>query len=244
MHGPPDLNTQRAYYDDRWRAAVTRANLPQLGRAIAILEGLRALGQRDPRILDLGCGTGWLSVILGRFGPTTGIDLSPVAIERARQLYPDVEFVAGDLFSASLPQGAFDVVVGVQVIEHVEDPAQFLNLVADVLRPGGHLLLITDNPWNLARWKPRTLEHFAGTPQPIQKRLTARELRALLRPRFRLKRLGTILPGYGERGFLRIANSVKLGRLLAILGLRDVFHRVLLRAGGGLLIFVRAQRRE
>ncbi len=243
MPRPPDLDTQRIYYDDRWRQAAT-ANLPQLGRAIAILEGVLALGHRHPRILDLGCGTGWLSAILGRFGPTTGIDLSTVGIERARQLYPDVEFVAGDLFSAALPHGTFDIVVAVQVIEHVEDQVGFLNLVADALRPGGHVLLITDNPWNLARWKPETLERFAGPPQPIQKRLSASELRRLLSPRFRLKRLSTILPGYGDRGVLRAAHSVKLGRLLATLGLRDAFHRVLLNVGGGLLLFACAQRRE
>lgn len=243
MPEPPDLDTQRVYYDERWRPATT-ANLPQLGRAIAILDGLLVLEQRRPRILDIGCGTGWLSAILGRFGPTTGIDLSTAAIERARQLHPDVEFVAGDLFSTAWPHGTFDVVVGVQVIEHVEDQFGFLNVVADVLRPGGHVLLITDNPWNLARWQPETLERFAGTPQPIQKRLSARELRRLLSPRFRLRRLSTILPGYGDRGVLRAANSVKLGGLLATLGLRDAFHRVLLNAGCGLLIFACAQRRE
>jgi SAM-dependent methyltransferase len=243
MRTMPELSAQREYYDDRWRR-TSRANLPQLGRAIAILEGLRAMEQKDPRILDLGCGTGWLSGILGRFGPTTGLDLSSAAIERARQLYPDVGFVAGDLFSAPLPHRAFDAVVSLQVIEHVEDQGRFVDRVADVLRPGGHLLLITDNPWNIAHWRPGEFERFAGPPQPIQKRLTRRELRRLLSPRFRLRRLGTILPGYGDRGILRAAHSVKLGRLLGAVRLRGAFHRLLLGAGFGLLLFAHAQRRD
>lgn len=238
----PDLNAQRGYYDDRWRHAP-RANLLQLGRAVAILEGLHAVGQRHPRILELGCGTGWLSAILGCFGPTTGVDLSSVAIEQATRLYPGVEFIAGDMFSVPLPGDTFDVVVSVQVIEHLEDPTRFVSLIADVLRPGGHLLLITDNPWNIARWRSEELERFAGPPQPIQKRLTGAELRHLLNPRFRLTRLHTVLAGYGDRGVLRVAHSVRLARLLTNLGLLGPFHRALLSAGFGLLIFVHGQRR-
>jgi SAM-dependent methyltransferase len=236
-----DLDDQRAYYDERWRC-VTRANSLQMARAIAILEDLQAVEQRDPKILDIGCGTGWLSSILGRFGPTTGLDLSPVAIDRARRLYPDVEFIAGDLLSASLPPDAFDVVVAVQVIEHIEDQARFTDLVADTLRPAGHLLLVTDNPWNLARWHPVELERFAGAPQPVQRSLTGRALRTLLSPRFERVRWRTILPGYGHRGVLRAAHSVKLGNVLAAAGLYRAYQRLLLGAGFGLLTVAHARR--
>lgn len=240
--GGPDLDRQRAHYDERWRS-VGHASLPQLGRAIAILEGLQAVEQKDPQILDLGCGTGWLAGILGRFGPTTGVDLSPGAIGRAMERHPDVRFLCGDLFTLSLPPEGFDVVVSVQVIEHVEDPARFVNLAADLLRPGGHLLLITDNPRNLRRWRREALADYAGMPQPIQRQLTREQLAALLAPRFHIERQRTLLAGYGDRGILRLAHSVKLGKALRTLGLLDVFHRGLLRAGLGLVAFVHARRR-
>ncbi len=238
----PDIATQRAYYDERWRHA-TYANLLQLQRAMAILDGLRTLRLRIPRILDLGCGTGWLAAILGRFGPTTGVDLSPVAIRRAQALYPDVEFMAGDFFELPLSSDVFDVAVSVQVIDHMEDQARFVRLLARVLKRGGHVLLITNNAWNLSHWTDAALDDFSGGLQPIEKWLTAKQLKELLAPHFKVKRLDTILAGYGHRGIFRLVNSGKAASALRRLGLSGWYERVLLRAGFGLLLFAVAERR-
>ena len=238
----PDLDSQRAYYDERW-SKIKYANRWQAGRASAVLDGLRRIGQEAPRILDLGCGTGWLTAILAQFGPTTGVDLSPLAIAQAKQRYSDVEFLAGDFFEVPLPRGAFDVVVTSQVIEHLEDQRRFVDLVADLLRPGGHLLMVTDNDWNLARWDPEALAQFRGVPQPIQRRTTRRQLRALLAPRFTLTRLRSIIPGHGQCGLLRVAHSPRLIRVLRRVDLLDAYCSGLLRLGCGLLLFILAQRR-
>lgn len=242
MRTTPHIDAQRAYYDERW-APAEYANLLQLDRAIAVLDGLRMLGPRSPRILDLGCGTGWLAGILGRFGPTTGIDLSPLAIHRAQTLYPDVRFMAGSFFDLELPDEAFDVVVSVQVLDHMEDQPRFVDLVARLLARGGHLILITPNAWNLAHWTRPDLEKFSGGLQPIERWLTPRELRVLLTPQFRVKRLHTILPGFGNQGIFRIAHSRKLARLLKALGVFSLYQWALLRAGFGLVIFTVAERR-
>jgi SAM-dependent methyltransferase len=185
----PDIDSQRAYYDERWMR-VTHANLWQAGRAIAVLDGLRRIGKDSPRMLDLGCGTGWLTAILAQFGPTTGVELSPLAINRAREQYPDIEFLSGDFFTVPLPRGTFDVVVSCQVMEHVDVPQRFVDLVAEVLKPDGHLLLVTDNWWNIARWGPGEFARFAGAPQPIQHRPSVREFKQLLRTRFTVQRFG------------------------------------------------------
>jgi SAM-dependent methyltransferase len=242
MSSGPDLDSQRVYYDERW-ARMTHANPLQAGRAAAVLDGMRRIGRPSPRILDLGCGTGWLTAILGQFGPTTGVDLSPLAIEQAKKRFPELEFLAGSLFDVPLPRGAFDIVVTCQVVEHVEDQRRFVDLLADLLRPDGHLLLVTDNAWNLARWDPEALARFAGAPQPIQRRATPRQLRTLLAPRFSIRRLRTLLPGHGDRGLLRFAHSARWTRVLERAGLRDAYHAGLLRMGFGLVVFVSAQRR-
>ena len=198
---------------------------------------------RSPRILDLGCGTGWLASILGRFGPTTAVDLSPVAISRAQALYPDVEFIAGDFFDLQLPSEAFDVVVSVQVIDHMEDQARFVDLAARLLRRGGHLILITTNAWNVSHWTPAHFLNFAGELQPIEHWLTPKQLKSLLISQFRVRRLRTILPGYGTLGIFRVANSVKLARILRGLGIFTIYQDILLRLGFGLVIFTVAERR-
>ena len=241
--GVPDIEAQRSYYDERW-AKAQHANPWQLQRAIAVLEGLRMINRRSPRILDVGCGTGWLTSILGRFGPTTGIDLSPVAIRRARVLYPDVTFIAGDLFDFESWSAVFDVVVSVQVIDHMEDQARFVEHVARLLTPGGHCILVTTNARNVSYWTLEHFERFAAGFQPIERWLTPGQLQFLLVPNFRLRRLWTILPIFGDRGIFRVAGSVKLARTLERLGVLGAYQRILLRAGFGLVMAAVADRRS
>lgn len=238
----PDIETQRAFYDKRW-ADIQYANLWQLQRAIAVLDGLRMINQRSPRILDLGCGTGWLTSILGRFGPTMGVDLSPVAIRKAQALYPDIKFIEGDLWNLELPSHSFDIVVSVQVIDHMDDQARFIELVARVLAPGGHLILVTTNARNVSYWTRQSFESFFTGLQPIEQWLTPGGLRSLLRPYFRLRRLWTILPIFGNLGVFRILGSVKLARTLDALGVLCLYQRALLYAGFGLVMASVAERR-
>jgi 2-polyprenyl-3-methyl-5-hydroxy-6-metoxy-1,4-benzoquinol methylase len=237
----PDIEAQRAFYDKRWTDAQY-ANRWQLQRAIAVLEGLRMINKPSPRILDLACGTGWLASMLGRFGPTMGVDLSPVAIHRAQVLYPDIRFVAGDLFDLELPSQSFDVVVSVQVIDHMDNQARFIELVARLLAPGGHLILVTTNARNVSYWTPQHFERFASGLQPIERWLTPRELKSLLLPYFRPRRIWTILPIFGDRGVFRFLGSVKLARALGALGVLGVYESALLRAGFGLVMVSVAER--
>lgn len=236
----PDIDVQRAYYDDRW-ARETYANLLQLQRAIAILDGLRMLGLRSPRILDLGCGTGWLTAILGCFGPATGIDLSPLAIQKAQACYPDIRFIAADLSSMGTTDETFDVVVSQEVIEHVENQSRYLDLVSRFLRPGGYLILTTPNAWNLAHWTEDSIKDWGL--QPVEQWLTRRQLRSLLQSQFKVIHLRTIILGYGTQGVFRVVNSTKLATILKLLGLFPLYESVLERLGFGLHIFVIAQRR-
>ncbi|WP_164885097.1 class I SAM-dependent methyltransferase [Rubrivivax rivuli] len=96
------------------------------------------------RVLDLGCGNGWLTAALARCGfEATGLDLSHSGIQIARAAHPEVPFHQGD---ALLPppaawQGRFDAVVAVETVDHVARPEQLLAHALQVLRPGGLLLL-------------------------------------------------------------------------------------------------------
>jgi 2-polyprenyl-6-hydroxyphenyl methylase/3-demethylubiquinone-9 3-methyltransferase len=101
------------------------------------------------RVLDIGCGGGLLSEALARRGAdVTGIDLSPGMIEVAR-LHAQDQGLALEYRLASAPElartaaGTFDVIVCMELIEHVEDPAALLAAAAALLRPGGQLFLST-----------------------------------------------------------------------------------------------------
>ncbi|HYT50500.1 MAG TPA: class I SAM-dependent methyltransferase [Pyrinomonadaceae bacterium] len=110
-----------------------------------IIEGFvekicRDIGKRKPRILDVGCGTGANLQMLSQFGAAEGVDVSSEALEfcRARGL-TNVKQGAAE----TLPHGdaSFDLVTGLDVIEHLDDDVAGLREMRRVLRPGGRALL-------------------------------------------------------------------------------------------------------
>lgn len=208
----PPLSEQQEYWDQRWQATST-ANAWSRRRGDAILELLRALRLPTPRILDLGCGTGWFTERLSSLGPATGIDLSEAAISQARSRYPRRQFLAGNLFEMSLPQAYFDVVVSQEVIAHVTDQTGYLQRVARTLKAGGYLVLTTANKFVMDRLGPNEFPPQGAAH--VEQYLTMRQLERLISPRFRVLRKRVILP-MGQRGILRVVNSYKLNRLLQL----------------------------
>src|SRR6187551_1149721 len=58
---------------------------------------------RDARILDVGCGTGWLGNSLLPFGKVWATDLSQAAVSEGMKQYPEVQFIQGDFLTLDLP---------------------------------------------------------------------------------------------------------------------------------------------
>lgn len=234
------IEAQRAYYDRRW-TATGDMNPLERERAATILALLGRTGLREPRILDLGCGRGRLTAMLSEVGRATGVDLSAEAVAAARARWPQVEWIAGDLFALDLPRGAFDAVVSQEVLEHVEDQPRYLEIAAEALRPGGFLVITTPNRWVQTRRSPA--EHEAWGLQPIEKWVDRRQLRRLLEPRFETLDLRTIVAGYGSRGALKVVNSPRLRRLLGALRVGNAYDALRCRLGMGLHLVALARRR-
>lgn len=96
------------------------------------------------RVLDLGCGNGWLTAALARCGfETSGLDLSHSGIQIARASHPEVAFHQGDALQPppAAWQGRFDAVVAVETVDHVAHPDRLLAHAMQMLRPGGLVLL-------------------------------------------------------------------------------------------------------
>jgi cyclopropane fatty-acyl-phospholipid synthase-like methyltransferase len=97
------------------------------------------------QILDLGCGCGVpVGRVLAGRGTLTGVDISPVQIERARQLVPAGKFICADMSGVDFEAGQFDAIVAFFAIIHVpvvEQPELFQK-ISRWLKPGG-LLMIT-----------------------------------------------------------------------------------------------------
>jgi 2-polyprenyl-3-methyl-5-hydroxy-6-metoxy-1,4-benzoquinol methylase len=228
------MDAQKRFYDLRWENAEA-ISAWSAQRATKLLSLLRSLPLERPTILDFGCGTGWFTEQLSRFGVTTGIDFSEKAVAKAKLCYPHITFVVGDVLKVSLPEEHFDVVVSQEVIEHVEDQVRYLEQAARFLKSGGYLILSTPNKFVMERLT------VTWELQPIEQWLDMKELKHLLRPQFSVIKTTTVLP-MGDRGVLRPVNSRKLNNLLRLLISDKRLETLKQRAGFGLNLVVLARK--
>jgi SAM-dependent methyltransferase len=204
------MSTPEASFWNNWNTAHRRPDeivpdsLPMaLGQAV--VDAVSALPVERPRILELGCGTGWLANQLAAFGPYTGWDLSEEAIELARERFPLHRFEVADIHDVC-GEDPFDVVVSVDAIAYFRDQGLAFRNVHDVLTPGGHFVVSTVNPFAYSRMS------WIGPPGEgqVRKWLTRSSLHALLeRTSFDVVSSRTILPA-GDTGVLRWVNSRKV----------------------------------
>ena len=103
------------------------------------------------QVLDVGCGGGLLAEDLARRGAiVTGIDMAPAMIQTA-QLHAaesglQIEYRVQDAAELALQQPhQWDVVCCMEMLEHVAEPAAFLDVLARLVRPGGAVFVSTLN---------------------------------------------------------------------------------------------------
>ena len=98
-------------------------------------------------VVEAGCGEGYGGQVLADAGAAlvAGLDLDLATLRHAAVAYPDVPVAAANLVALPLADGAVDLVVSSQVVEHLWDQDGFVRECARVLRPGGRLVVTTPN---------------------------------------------------------------------------------------------------
>lgn len=158
----PNNSVNNAFYDDygeRWYAAkddpvaLLRAEARARNKWI-----VSELAGRSPnkalRILDIGCGAGFLANALAQEGYlVTGLDTSEssLAVARNHDVAGAVVYQYGDAYNLEFADGEFDVVCAMDFLEHVEEPERVVQEAARVLKPGGFFFFYTFNR-NLIAW--------------------------------------------------------------------------------------------
>ena len=167
---------------------------------------LAAVPQGCRRALDVGCGEGQLSRELQRrVGEVVGLDPDAPSIELARaHATAGLTYAVGDLLTYPFEPESFDLVTSVASLHHM-DAATGLQRMADLLRPGGVLVVIgcarselpADLPWELAavaaqafhRMTKTVWEHPSPTAWPPPETYAGmRRLASLLLPGVRYRR--------------------------------------------------------
>ncbi|MEU6282919.1 class I SAM-dependent methyltransferase [Streptomyces sp. NPDC047028] len=100
---------------------------------------------RPADVLDLGCGTGSLSLLASEQGHrVTGVDRSPAMVDRARAKLAgrDAVVLPGDAEAPPVGEQRFDVVLVRHLLWALPGPARVLRHWRDLLRPGGRLVLV------------------------------------------------------------------------------------------------------
>lgn len=152
-------NTVYDTLGDRWYTAqddpiaLLRAESRLLGPWV--LDAVRTqYGDESVRVLDIGCGAGFLTNRLANAGlSVTGLDLSQESLQVAARFdeTKSVEYLAGDAHALPFEGATFDVVTCMDFLEHVDEPKAVIAEASRVLRPGGKFLFHTFNRNFIAR---------------------------------------------------------------------------------------------
>jgi len=102
--------------------------------------------QQRLRVLDLGCGNGSLSNLIAQQGhEVVGAEESESGIKAARLSFPNSNFIQASIYDLPYSElaNSFDIVISIEVIEHLLYPKELLRAAKKCLKPSGSLILST-----------------------------------------------------------------------------------------------------
>lgn len=137
------------------------------------------------RLLDIGCGGGLMCEPLARLGfVVTGVDADEAALKVARRHAKEqrlaIDYRGDSAEDLAAKDQGFDAVLALEVVEHTSDPAQFMALAGQLVKPGGALIASTLNRTPrayllaivgaeyLLRWLPRGTHEFKKFRRPSE----------------------------------------------------------------------------
>lgn len=152
----PSVHAMNRYADDEYSSGAYREYAKSRDLKVATarprLAAIRSLA-KGRRLLDVGCATGFFLEAAAEEGfDVAGVEFSPVAISHAR---PDIRsrILCGDVNALrGRSSEKFDVVTAFDIIEHVQNPVDFLGDIREILVPGGILAISSPDTGHFLRY--------------------------------------------------------------------------------------------
>ncbi len=134
--------------NSRWNSSSPNEEELIRWKAInSLIESNIKFNAGSSKILDLGCGRGWMTKLLNGYGEAIGYEPVHRVVDYARSLFPDIGFYVGNFHAAAKEQGVnvFDLVVSSEVIEHIPDDEKgdFALSISSMLNSNGYLIITT-----------------------------------------------------------------------------------------------------
>lgn len=130
--------------EDKFCKIVTNLfGVPHLGSKIRIQLLSRAIRKINlspgSAILDAGCGYGFITKYLSKTFDLTGVDSDEKRLDLARRICPNSELIKADLWSMPLDSNKFELVICLEVLEHINHDVSVLSELTRVTKHGGWL---------------------------------------------------------------------------------------------------------
>ncbi|MCW2119432.1 class I SAM-dependent methyltransferase [Flavobacterium sp. 7A] len=132
--------------------------------------------QENLQILDIGCGRGWLSNLLTKYGNVTGVEPVRSVVGHAKKMFPHLNFICGTTKTIlKKQQNKFDLIIASEVIEHISDnkKKEFVQEIAMLLKDKGYLIITTprkevEQLWNSYSSQDQPIEDWIGEKELVE----------------------------------------------------------------------------
>ena len=166
LPNPPSQHYDENYIEERGHTDI-ETDLFSAKKATAnYYLSLLEKQQKPAKLLEIGCSTGITMQTAREMGwQVSGVEVNRAAICFAKNNFGIENILSGPLHKSMFPEKSFSAAIMLDVIEHIEQPKEFLEILKATLKPKGTLLIVTPNIDSLSarimktKWPHLFLEH-------------------------------------------------------------------------------------